>query len=143
MNAVLVAPIRRVNRINTGLLRAARNALSEPVGLSLLPGRAVTIFVSADVVAIGREGNSQWVVGGPKGAAAKLGLKCTSLAYKMHRLGIVPVRKRRRFRQQGAVTCDSRAEVETDTAISNEDGYWAPAGLSKLMSTVRSHVAAT
>ena len=31
---------------------------------------------------------SNWVVGGPKGAAALLGLKRTSLAYKMQRLGI-------------------------------------------------------
>lgn len=31
---------------------------------------------------------SNWVVGGPHGAAAKLGLKRTSLAYKMRRLGI-------------------------------------------------------
>ena len=29
-----------------------------------------------------------WVVGGPKGAAASLGLKRTSLAYKMQRLGV-------------------------------------------------------
>src|SRR5262249_27990696 len=44
---------------------------------------------------------AQWVVGGPKGAAAKLGLKRTSLAYKMQRLGIVPVRTRRRLRDWG------------------------------------------
>jgi formate hydrogenlyase transcriptional activator len=31
---------------------------------------------------------SNWVVGGPKGAAVRLGLKRTSLAYKMQRLGI-------------------------------------------------------
>jgi formate hydrogenlyase transcriptional activator len=31
---------------------------------------------------------SDWVVGGPRGAAARLGLKRTSLAYKMRRLGI-------------------------------------------------------
>jgi len=31
---------------------------------------------------------SNWVVGGPNGAAARLGLKRTSLAYKMQRLGI-------------------------------------------------------
>jgi formate hydrogenlyase transcriptional activator len=83
------------------------------------------------------------VVGGPNGAAEKLGLKRTSLAYKMQRLGIVPVRRRRRFAQQGVVTCDSRAEAESDTPISNENGSWAPAGLSTLMSTVRSEVAAT
>jgi formate hydrogenlyase transcriptional activator len=31
---------------------------------------------------------SNWVVGGPHGAAARLGLKRTSLAYKMQKLGI-------------------------------------------------------
>ncbi len=31
---------------------------------------------------------SNWVVGGPRGAAARLGLKRTSLAYKMQKLGI-------------------------------------------------------
>jgi formate hydrogenlyase transcriptional activator len=31
---------------------------------------------------------SNWVVGGPRGAAARLGLKRTSLAYKMDKLGI-------------------------------------------------------
>ena len=86
---------------------------------------------------------AQGVVGGPKGAAAKLGLKRTSLAYKMQRLGIVPVGGRRRFAQQGAVASDSRAEAECDTPISNETGPWVPAGLSKLMSTVRSDGTAT
>ena len=31
---------------------------------------------------------SNWVVGGARGAAARLGLKRTSLAYKMQKLGI-------------------------------------------------------
>jgi formate hydrogenlyase transcriptional activator len=31
---------------------------------------------------------SKWVVGGPHGAAAKLGLKRTTLASRMERLGI-------------------------------------------------------
>jgi formate hydrogenlyase transcriptional activator len=31
---------------------------------------------------------SKWVVGGPRGAAAKLGLKRTTLASKMEKLGI-------------------------------------------------------
>jgi formate hydrogenlyase transcriptional activator len=82
---------------------------------------------------------AQWVVGGPKGAAAKLGLKRTSLAYKMHRLGIVPVRIRRRFAQQGAVACDSRAEAECDTPITSETGSCTPAELSRLMS-YKAHV---
>lgn len=52
------------------------------------------------------------VVGGPKGAATKLGLKRTSLAYKMQRLGILPVRRRRR--QEDAVQDDRGAESECD-----------------------------
>jgi formate hydrogenlyase transcriptional activator len=32
--------------------------------------------------------DSNWVVGGARGAAARLGLKRTSLAYKMQKLGI-------------------------------------------------------
>ncbi len=31
---------------------------------------------------------TNWVVGGPKGAAARLGLLRTTLSYKMQRLGI-------------------------------------------------------
>ena len=33
-------------------------------------------------------GESNWIVGGARGAAARLGLKRTSLAYKMQKLGI-------------------------------------------------------
>jgi len=35
--------------------------------------------------------DSNWVTGGPKGAAAKLGMKRTTLAYRIRKLGI-PVR---------------------------------------------------
>src|SRR6266550_2887805 len=71
---------------------------------------------------------AQWVVGGPNGAAEKLGLKRTSLAYKMQRLDIVPVRRRRRFAQQGAVVLDTRVESECDASltISNETGSCVP-----------------
>jgi formate hydrogenlyase transcriptional activator len=75
---------------------------------------------------------AQWVVGGPNGAAEKLGLKRTSLSYKMQRLDIVPVRRRRRLAQQGAVVLDTRVESEFDAPISNETGPWVPAGLYKL-----------
>jgi formate hydrogenlyase transcriptional activator len=37
-----------------------------------------------------------WMIGGPEGAAVKLGLKRTTLIYKMKRLGIVrPIQGRR------------------------------------------------
>jgi formate hydrogenlyase transcriptional activator len=39
---------------------------------------------------------ADWVIGGPNGAAAKLGLNRTTLAYKMNKLGLVrPMRVRR------------------------------------------------
>jgi len=39
---------------------------------------------------------ADWVIGGPDGAAAKLGLNRTTLAYKMNKLGLVrPTRIRR------------------------------------------------
>jgi len=31
---------------------------------------------------------SNWVTGGPKGAAARLGMKRTTLAYRIHKLNI-------------------------------------------------------
>jgi DNA-binding NtrC family response regulator len=82
---------------------------------------------------------AHWVVGGPNGAAAKLGLKRTSLAYKMQRLDIVSVRKRRRFVQQGAVAPDAHAESQCDGPISSDTGSYMPTELSKLMST-KAHV---
>jgi len=33
---------------------------------------------------------ANWKLGGPRGAAARLGLKRTTLSYKMKRLGITP-----------------------------------------------------
>jgi transcriptional regulator with GAF, ATPase, and Fis domain len=39
-----------------------------------------------------------WVIGGPEGAAAKLGLKRTTLAYKMNKLGIYRPSQRRRMK---------------------------------------------
>jgi formate hydrogenlyase transcriptional activator len=44
---------------------------------------------------------AMWIIGGPDGAAAKLGLKRTSLQYKMQRLGIVNERKRRSSKDSG------------------------------------------
>src|SRR5262249_60986177 len=65
------------------------------------------------------------VVGGPNGAAAKLGLKRTSLAYKMQRLGIVPIRRRRRFVHEVAVAPDPLVESECDVPITSEIGSCA------------------
>jgi len=65
------------------------------------------------------------VVGGPNGAAAKLGLKRTSLAYKMQRLGIVPIRRRRRFVHEVAVAADALVESECDVPIPSGIGFCA------------------
>jgi transcriptional regulator with GAF, ATPase, and Fis domain len=52
-----------------------------------------------------------WVIGGPEGAAAKLGLKRTTLDYKMKKLGIYrPVRRRR-------VNLPAEAFQESDSAV--------------------------
>jgi formate hydrogenlyase transcriptional activator len=53
------------------------------------PSRVVRTLADADrahIMATVRQTN--WVIGGPNGAAAKLGLKRTTLLYKMQRLGI-------------------------------------------------------
>jgi transcriptional regulator with GAF, ATPase, and Fis domain len=44
-----------------------------------------------------------WVIGGPKGAAAKLGLKRTTLIFKMQKLGIFrpPLSKPGRYPENG------------------------------------------
>jgi formate hydrogenlyase transcriptional activator len=39
--------------------------------------------------------DTEWVIGGPHGAAAQLAVRRTTLLYKMRRLGISPARDRR------------------------------------------------
>ena len=53
---------------------------------------------------------ADWVVGGPVGAAAKLGLNRTTLAYKMNKLGLVrPMRMRRAGPPEGIDHAESTA----------------------------------
>jgi len=53
---------------------------------------------------------ADWVVGGPVGAAAKLGLNRTTLAYKMNKLGLVrPMRMRRAVPPEGIDHAESTA----------------------------------
>jgi transcriptional regulator with GAF, ATPase, and Fis domain len=63
------------------LFQAASNAIN-PAGVSTLDEAQ-----TAHIVGVLRQVN--WVVGGPKGAAKKLGLKRTTLITKMERLGIM------------------------------------------------------
>jgi len=89
-----------------GNIRELQNLMERAVLLSTGPSLRVPlaeILTCSDLGAVG-DGNvlkqaereqivralreSNWVVGGARGAAARLGLKRTSLAYKMQKLGI-------------------------------------------------------
>jgi formate hydrogenlyase transcriptional activator len=52
------------------------------------PGKAVTLADAEREHILGVLRESGWVVGGPKGAAARLGMKRSTLQWKMRRLGI-------------------------------------------------------
>src|SRR6266704_4510690 len=77
-----------IHLLSTG--RSLRVPLAEILtdsGLSAASGgNALEQAEREQIVRALRESN--WVVGGARGAAARLGLKRTSLAYKMDRLGI-------------------------------------------------------
>jgi transcriptional regulator with GAF, ATPase, and Fis domain len=54
--------------------------------------------------------SADWVIGGPVGAAAKLGLNRTTLAYKMTKLGLVrPMRMRSAGPPEGIEHAESTA----------------------------------
>ena len=59
---------------------ATRSVVSSPAGTTLRDSERTLILGTLEGVG--------WVIGGPKGAAAKLGLKRTTLIHKMHKLGI-------------------------------------------------------
>jgi formate hydrogenlyase transcriptional activator len=59
---------------------ATRSVVSSPAGTTLRDSERTLILRTLEGVG--------WVIGGPKGAAAKLGLKRTTLIHKMHKLGI-------------------------------------------------------
>ena len=54
------------------------------------------VIEDAKVTVVNRETgalrSTNWIVGGPKGAAARLGMKRTTLQTRMQKLGIAPVR---------------------------------------------------
>ena len=58
---------------------------SQPV---LVPGSATTLRESERCLILQTLEEVRWVIGGPKGAATKLGLKRTTLIHKMQKLGI-------------------------------------------------------
>lgn len=70
-------------------LQAPIESLSHSVSHAINPAGAITLeeAETAHIVSALRQAN--WVVGGPKGAAKKLGLKRTTLITKMQRLGIM------------------------------------------------------
>ena len=61
---------------------------------------------------------TMWTIGGPFGAAAKLGVKRTSLQYKMQRLGIVNEKKRRSTKTRSQQTLVSLGPTSSDTPTS-------------------------
>lgn len=70
------------------ILEAPVETLSQSASIAIAPGRPVTLeeAEARHIVAVLQQVN--WVVGGPKGAAEKLGLKRTTLITTMRRLGI-------------------------------------------------------
>jgi formate hydrogenlyase transcriptional activator len=59
---------------------AVQNVISSPVATTLRDSERTLILRTLETV--------HWVIGGPKGAATKLGLKRTTLIHKMKKLGI-------------------------------------------------------
>jgi hypothetical protein len=56
---------------------------------------------------------ASWMIGGPEGAAAKLGLKRTTLFYKMKKLGISRPTPTRRVKVSAAVALESAESSAT------------------------------
>lgn len=81
------------NLIERGVILSQGSILEIPVGELQLSGtplvsaKSLRDFEREHILQALRE--SRWVIGGPSGAAAKLGIKRTSLQYKMQQLGIV------------------------------------------------------
>src|SRR4029077_11444316 len=63
----------------------ANSTVSDPISLHGAPG---TFIDSQRAIILQALHGAEWVVGGPQGAAARLGLKRTTLIAKMRKLGI-------------------------------------------------------
>jgi len=71
---------RRQGVLPTPLPRAETQAILSPAATTLRDSERTLILHTLEAVG--------WVIGGPKGAAAQLGLKRTTLISKMQKLGI-------------------------------------------------------
>jgi len=81
------------NLIERAVILSNDGVLSNPLpaasteGVSISPG-ATTLRDSERTLILNTLKSLHWVIGGPKGAAARLGLKRTTLIHKMQKLGI-------------------------------------------------------
>jgi len=78
---------RAVILSNDGVLPNPLPATEPEQPAAIVPG-ATTLRDSERTLILGTLEGVGWVIGGPKGAAAKLGLKRTTLIHKMQKLGI-------------------------------------------------------
>jgi formate hydrogenlyase transcriptional activator len=101
------------NVIERGIIMTTGRALSRQTTEHLVPAAAAPVRVTeaADPVSIRTLAEAErahitatlqetkWKIGGPRGAAAQLGLPRTTLLYRMERLGISTGAPQKRFRQ--------------------------------------------
>jgi formate hydrogenlyase transcriptional activator len=79
--------IERAVILTTGsILNAPLGDLKTPAGAEPMPAVTLREAESSHILKILRETN--WVLGGPRGAALRLGLKRTTLVSKMRKLGL-------------------------------------------------------
>jgi formate hydrogenlyase transcriptional activator len=81
------------NLIERAVILSNDGVLPNPLPTAATPGAivspaATTLSASERTLILGTLEAVGWVIGGPKGAAAKLGLKRTTLIHKMRKLGI-------------------------------------------------------
>ncbi len=81
------------NMIERAVILSDRGVLPNPLPKSeaqdaIVPSTTTTLRDSERALILGVLESVGWVIGGPKGAAAKLGLKRTTLIHKMEKLGI-------------------------------------------------------
>lgn len=80
------------NMIERAVILSNDGVLANPLPTdgqeAVLPPATITLRDSERTVILNALDSVGWVIGGPKGAATKLGLKRTTLIHKMHKLGI-------------------------------------------------------
>ena len=94
------------------------NKLASPVPTSMFGGSAaavpITLSNSERALILQTLELTGWVVGGSKGAAALLGIKRTTLAYRMKKLGIERPRYRAALLEMPAIPEQSKTPTELD-----------------------------